>query len=261
MAIIRFYEELNDFLGKSKRKVDFTVKTNPGQTVKDIIESENVPHTEVDLILVNSNSVDFSYQVKEDDRISVFPVFESIDIKNATKLRPLPLRNTSFILDVHLGKLARYLRIGGFDTLYSNSYEDSEIAEIAAGETRIVLTRDKGLLKRSIIKRGYWIRSQKVIRQYQEVLKRFDLTGSVSMFSRCPSCNGELKKTEKKDVIEHLPKNTAIYFNNFKICSDCGKIYWKGSHYHNFIKMTSRERNGWGDDQGFIKPCLDAYNW
>ena len=248
MAIIRFYEELNDFLEERKKKTSYTVKTSPGQTVKDLIESENVPHTEVDLILVNSNSVDFSYQVKENDRISVFPVFESIDIRNATKLRPLPLRllfskGAQFILDVHLGKLARYLRIGGFDTLYSNSYEDSEIAEIADREARIVLTRDKGLLKRSIIKRGYWIRSQNVIQQYQDVLKRFDLTNSVFMFSRCPSCNGELKKREKKDIIERLPENTAKYFNDFKICSDCGKIYWKGSHYHNFIKMTSPDRN------------------
>ncbi|MCK5201220.1 MAG: Mut7-C ubiquitin/RNAse domain-containing protein, partial [Spirochaetales bacterium] len=227
MVTIRFYEELNDFLEKSKWKVDYAVKTGQGQTVKDLIESENVPHTEVDLILVNSISVDFSYQLKENDRISVFPVFESIDIKNATRLRPLPLRNTQFILDVHLGKLARYLRIGGFDTLYSNSYEDSEIAEIADSEARIVLTRDKGLLKRSIIKRGYWIRSQKAVLQYQEVLKRFDLTGSISMFSRCPSCNGDLKKTEKKDILERLPENTAKYFNDFKICNDCGKIYWK----------------------------------
>ena len=236
MVTIRFYEELNDFLEEEKKKVSYTVNSNPGQTVKDLIESENVPHTEVDLILVNSNSVDFSYQLKENDRISVFPVFESIDIKNATKLRPLPLRNTLFILDVHLGKLARYLRIGGFDTLYNNSYEDSDIAEIAAREARIVLTRDKGLLKRSIVKRGYWIRSQKVIRQYQEVLKRFDLKDSVSMFSRCPSCNGKLGKTEKKDVLDRLPENTAKYFDDFKICKNCGKIYWKGSHYNNFLK-------------------------
>ena len=242
MATIRFYEELNDFLEEKKKKVSYTVKSNPGQTVKDLVESENVPHTEVDLILVNSNSVDFSYQVKDTDRISVFPVFESIDIKNATKLRPIPLRTTQFILDVHLGKLARYLRIGGFDTLYSNLYEDSKIAEIAAKEARIILTRDKGLLKRSIVKRGYWIRSQNAIRQYQEVLKRFDLGDSVSMFSRCPSCNGNLTRIEKKDILHRLPENTAKYFNDFKICSDCGKMYLKVSHYHNFISMTGLDQ-------------------
>lgn len=243
MVTIRFYEELNDFLEDRKKKTCFTVTTNPGQTVKDLIESENVPHTEVDLILVNSKSVDFSYQLKKNDRISVYPVFEALDIKNAAKLRPLPLRTTKFILDVHLGKLARYLRISGFDALYSNSYEDSEIADIAAGEGRIVLTRDRGLLKRSIVKRGYWIRSQKAALQYREVLNRFDLTGSISMFSRCPSCNGSLKMIEKKDILHRLPENTAKYFNDFKICNVCSKIYWKGSHYYNFIRMTGMDQH------------------
>jgi len=239
MVTIRFYEELNDFIEVDKKKVSFSVKTNPGQTVKDLIESENVPHTEVDLILVNSNSVDFSYQVMAGDRISVYPVFESLDITNATKLRPLPLRTTKFILDVNLGKLARYLLIGGFDTLYSNSYKDKEIAEISARENRILLTRDRDLLKRSRIQRGHWIRSQNAVHQYQAVLKRFDLSGSVSLYSRCPQCNGNLRQVDKKDILDSLAPKTAMYYDNFKVCDGCGKIYWKGSHYYNFIKMTS----------------------
>ncbi len=238
MVTIRFYEELNDFLEKDKKKISFSVKTNPGQTVKDLIESENVPHTEVDLILVNSDSVDFSYQVMDMDRISVYPVFESLDIKNAAKLRPLPLRTTLFILDVNLGKLARYLRIGGFDTLYSNSYQDKEIAEISVRENRILLTRDRDLLKRSIIQRGHWIRSQNAVLQYQDVLERFDLTDSVSLYSRCPQCNGNLRQVDKKDILDKLAPKTAMYYDNFKTCGSCGKIYWKGSHYYNFIKMT-----------------------
>ena len=238
MVTIRFYEELNDFLKKNKKKVSYSVKTNPGQTVKDLIESENVPHTEVDLILVNSNSVDFSYQVMDMDRISVYPVFESLDIKNATKLRPLPLRTTLFILDVNLGKLARYLRMGGFDTLYSNLYKDKEIAEISARENRILLTRDRDLLKRSIIQRGHWIRSQNAVHQYQDVLERFDLTDSVSLYSRCPQCNGNLLQADKKDILDRLAPKTAMYYDNFKTCDSCGKIYWKGSHYYNFIRMT-----------------------
>ncbi len=243
MVTIRFYEELNDFLEEDKKKVSFSVKTNPGQTVKDLIESENVPHTEVDLILVNSKSVNFSWQVMDGDRISVYPVFESLDIKNATKLRLLPLRLLSsngakFILDVNLGKLARYLRIGGFDTLYSNSYKDKEIAEISARENRILLTRDRDLLKRSIIQRGHWIRSQNAVLQYQAVLERFDLSGSVSLYSRCPKCNGNLRQVDKKDILDRLAPKTAMYYDNFKVCDICGKIYWKGSHYYNFIKMT-----------------------
>ncbi len=242
MVTIRFYEELNDFLEEEKKKVSFTVKTNPGQTVKDLIESENVPHTEVDLILVNSNSVDFSYQVLDRDRISVYPVFESLDIKNATKLRPLPLRKTQFIVDVNLGKLARYLRIGGFDTLYSNSYEDKEIAEISARENRIVLTRDRDLLKRSIIQRGHWIRSQNAVLQYHAVLERFDLIDSVSIYSRCPQCNGKLSQVDKKDILDRLAPKTAMYYDDFKVCDSCGKIYWKGSHYDNFIRMTGLDQ-------------------
>lgn len=241
MVTIRFYEELNDFLEEDKKKVNFSVKTNPGQTVKDLIESENVPHTEVDLILVNSKSVNFSWQVMAGDRISVYPVFESLDIKNTTKLRPLPLRATQFILDVNLGKLARYLRIGGFDTLYSNSYKDKEIAEISAWENRILLTRDRYLLKRSIIQRGHWIRSKHAVSQYQAVLERFDLTDSVSLFSRCPQCNGNLRQVDKNDILDRLTPKTAMYYDNFKICDCCGKIYWKGNHYYNFIKMTGMD--------------------
>ncbi len=154
MAEIRFYEELNDFLRKDLKKIPYQVNTSKGQSVKDLIESQNVPHTEVDLILVNGESVDFSYQVKENDRISVYPVFESFNIQDKTCIRGKPLRITKFILDVHLGKLARYLRFSGFDCLYSNKFEDSEIAEISDKEGRIVLTRDKGLLKRSIIKKA-----------------------------------------------------------------------------------------------------------
>lgn len=247
MITIRFYEELNDFLPGYKSKVSYSVKTNPGQTVKDLIESENVPHTEVDLILVNSNSVNFSYQVRESDWISVYPVFKSLDIQNTTKLRPLPLRlllskEPKFILDVNLGKLARYLRIGGFDALYSNSYTDKEIAEISSRENRIVLTRDRDLLKRSIIQRGHWIRSQNAVLQYQAVLERFDLKDSMSIYSRCPQCNGKLRQVKKNVILDRLASKTAMYFNNFKVCNSCGKIYWKGSHYYNFISMTGMDQ-------------------
>ena len=237
MAEIRFYEELNDFLQADRKKVQYRIKTSDGQTVKDLIESQNIPHTEVDLILVNGKSVDFSYQVKENDRISVYPVFESLNIKGITKLRENPLRSIKFILDVHLGKLARYLRFSGFDSLYSNSFEDREIAEISNKEGRIVLTRDRGLLKRSIVLKGYWIRSIRPLQQYREVIKRFNLDGNEKMFSRCPVCNGKLIEKKKEDIIKSLPEKTARYFNAFKICEECGKIYWKGDHYYSFLDL------------------------
>src|SRR3990172_9870927 len=158
-ACFRFYEELNDFLTAEKRKRDNTVHFDQRNWVKDFIEAMGVPHTEVDLILVNGEPVDFSYIVLQNDRISVYPVFEPLDISPLNRLRPEPLRKPRFVLDTHLGKLARYLRLLGFDTLYDNHYTDAELTDISdSGEKRILLTRDKGLLKRKRITHGYFVR-------------------------------------------------------------------------------------------------------
>jgi hypothetical protein len=127
-AIFRFYAELNDFLPAQKRQQDITHSFELNASVKDMIEAQGVPHTEIDLILVNGQSMDFSYLVQDGDQISVYPVFELLDISPVIRLRPKPLRVTRFVLDVHLGRLATYLRIMGFDTLYRNDYEDDELA-------------------------------------------------------------------------------------------------------------------------------------
>ncbi len=239
---IRFYEELNDFLPTCRQKVEYSLKASAGQSIKDLIESENIPHTEIDMILVNGEAVDFTYRVRDMDRISVYPVFESLDITESSHLRPRPLRNPVFILDVHLGKLARYMRIAGFDSLYSNSYEDFEISEIASRDGRIVLTRDRGLLKRSIVKRGYWIRSQSPASQLEEIIVKFDPGGRIKPFTTCPSCNGILVKKPKKEIAEKLPEKTALYYNDFSVCSSCGKIYWKGSHFRKINQLLERIR-------------------
>lgn len=235
-CLIRFYEELNFFLPDNRKKTSFKVTINSGQSVKDLIESLGIPHTEIDLILVNGESVDFSFKPKDGDNISVYPVFESLDISYLIKLRPEPLRETKFIIDVHLGKLAKNLRMLGFDTLYSNKYTDSRIAEISSAENRIVLTRDRGLLKRSIITRGYIVRSDSPNEQLNEILDRFDLKRRTNKFSRCIDCNGILVKVDKKEIISKLKPKTIKYFDEFKCCYDCGKIYWKGSHYNNMFK-------------------------
>ncbi len=194
---IRFYEELNDFLPKDKKKVTFEHTFSGKMTVKDIIESLNVPHTEIDLILLNGKSVDFNARPESGDRISVYPVFESLDISNVTRLRPEPLRNPRFILDVHLGKLAKYLRMLGFDSLYQNDFEDDEIIEISIKEKRIILTRDLGILKNNKVTHGYWIRSQKPKVQMNEVLNRFDLSNQIEPLNRCIECNGKIAEVDK----------------------------------------------------------------
>lgn len=235
-AQFRFYEELNDFLAPKKRHVDFIQPFNGRNAIKDIIEAIGVPHTEIDLILVNGQSVDFSYILQDGDRVSVYPVFESFDITSLVRLRPQPLRVSRFVLDVHLGKLARYLRLLGFDTLYRNDYDDSELAHLASIKGRILLTRDRGLLKRRIITHGYYIRTTDPPSQLKEVLERFDLFHSVQCFRRCIRCNGLLETVSKEKVMARLESDTRRHFDQFWICNDCRQIYWQGSHY---VRMQS----------------------
>jgi len=230
-AKFRFYEELNDFLPQDKKKKFFVYNFECNPSVKDVIEAMGIPHTEVDLILVNGNSVTFSYQLKDNDVVSVYPVFESLDISYVTHLREKPLRESKFVLDVHLGKLARYLRMLGFDTLYQNSFEDSEIIKISLEQKRTILTRDVALLKNSEVTHGYWIRSQEPKEQLKEVIIHSDLLDAIKPFYRCSECNGIIKRVSKESVFDKLQTGTKKYFNEFFQCDSCRKIYWKGSHY------------------------------
>ncbi|MFH1941182.1 MAG: Mut7-C RNAse domain-containing protein [bacterium] len=230
-AQFRFYEELNDFLPPSKRKKTFLYTFTDNPSIKDAVEAIGVPHTEIDLILVNSQSVDFHYRLQKGDVVSVYPVFESLDISPVIRLRGSPLRSTAFVLDSQLGKLARLLRSLGFDALYRNDYSDSEIIRISAHEKRIILTRDIGILKQKAVTHGYWIRSTSPEEQMKEVLERFDLTAQIRPFERCTVCNGLVRAVDKKKIIDRIPPKTKTYYNEFTRCQDCGKIYWKGSHY------------------------------
>ncbi|MDP4225126.1 MAG: Mut7-C RNAse domain-containing protein [Bacteroidota bacterium] len=230
-ATFRFYEELNDFFPAPYRKTAFTYWFDGSPTVKHAIELIGVPHVEVDLILVNGKSVDFSYKLKNNDYVSVYPVFEKLDISGATHLRERPLRNSRFILDVHLGKLVKYLRTLGFDSVYRKDYDDHEIIRIALAEHRIILTRDIGLLKVKTVTHGYWVRSQEPKEQVKDVLSYFDLYRFIDPFSRCVKCNGTLEAVEKDSIMDQLEPLTIKYYNDFYRCRDCGGIFWEGSHF------------------------------
>jgi uncharacterized protein len=236
-AHLRFYEELNDFLPPDKRKHSFAYLFFGSPSIKDVIEALGIPHVEVDLILANGESVDFAYRLCESDNISVYPVFESIDISSVIHLREKPIRLSRFILDVHLGKAAKNLRMLGFDTLYENDLEDTEIILIAEKEKRTILTRDKELLKGGSVSRGYWVRSKKPDRQMAEIIRRFDLQSQIKPFHRCMSCNGEINSVSKEEIESRLEPKTSKYYDEFFICSQCDKIYWKGSH---FISMERK---------------------
>ncbi len=178
-AEFRFYEELNDFLPEALRKRDFPVEIDHARSVKDAIESVGVPHPEVDLILVDGRSVAFDHLLRGGERVSVYPMFEALDIRPVLRLRPRPLRDPRFIADAHLGELARHLRMAGFDVLWANRWDDNEIVRIAALDKRTILTRDKGMLCRKEVDRGYFVRATESEAQLREVVRALQLEGWV----------------------------------------------------------------------------------
>ena len=165
-------------------------------------------------------------------------MFESLDIRSVSKVRQEPLRIPRFVVDIHLGKLAGYLRLLGFDTLYRNDFQDNELAEISSAEVRILLTRDRGLLKRKVVTRGYLVREDDPKEQIHEIARRFDLSQLAVPYSRCSLCNGMLSSVSKKTIEKDLEPLTKKYYHHYKQCPDCHQIYWKGSHFNeieNFV--------------------------
>ena len=236
-ALIRFYEELNDLLSKEKRKKRFEYNFTGRPSVKDLIESLGVPHGEIDMILVNGKPENLSYIVCDGDEVSVYPMFESIDISDVQHLREKPLRVPKFVVDVHLGTLARYLRMLGFDTLYENNYIENEIIKISINENRTILTKDKGMLKHKEVTHGLYIRSVSPQIQLKEVVDRLDLYKLIKEFSRCLECNSILKRVPKKEIEDRIPAKVKEFQNEFYICENCNKIYWPGSHYEKMEKI------------------------
>ena len=231
IAFFRFYEELNDFLPGRGKKQEFSHSFNGNPSVKDAIESLGVPHVEVDIILVNSESVDFSYRLKDNDHVSVYPVFESLDISEIQHLRPEPLREIKFVADVHLGKLVKYLRLLGFDTVYDKDLDDNKIIDISISDHRIILTRDLGILKNKKNTHGYWIRCTDPQKQVYEVVDKFSLKNLFKPFSRCLECNSMVIDIPKDEISDRLLPKTRKYYKKFQVCPECQRIYWKGSHY------------------------------
>jgi len=209
-----------------------------GGAVKDMIEALGVPHPEIDLILVNGASADFSWPVLDGDRISVYPRFHSIDIQSLMQVRLSALPEARFVTDTHLGRLASYLRMLGFDTLYRNVCCDAELAELSRSQGRALLTKDVGLLRRSAVTHGYVVREIHPRRQLGEVVRHFGLSGALAPFQRCLCCNCLLQPAAKEDVEGRLPPRTRELFNEFHLCPACGRIYWKGSHYERMQRFV-----------------------
>ena len=246
-AEFRFYEELNDFLPPERRRTSFAYSVAGTRSVKDAIEAIGVPHTEVDLILVDGQSVGFDRVLRGGERVAVYPVFERLDIAPLQHLRPRPLREPRFVLDVHLGTLARHLRMAGFDCLYRNDYRDGELITAALAEHRIILTRDRGLLKQRLVTHGYYVRQTEPEEQLREVVRALQLQASLRPFTRCRECNAELREVPKADVLARLPEKVRGAYDRFQLCPGCGRIYWEGTHYarlRRLLELTTQPDAG-----------------
>lgn len=227
----RFYEELNDFIAAERRYRSFDLACPAAASVKHVIEAVGVPHTEVELILVNGVSVDFAARLHDGDRVAIYPTFESFDIGPLLRLRDHPLRVTRFVADAHLGGLARLLRMAGFDTLYDNGFADAEIARLAEGDGRIVLTRDRALLKRRRISHGCYMHALEPTAQLAEILARLDLTGRLRPLTLCLDCNAPLEPVAKAEVVDRLPPSIRENQQRFSACRVCRRIFWEGGHW------------------------------
>lgn len=239
-AAFRFYEELNDFLAPQHRRREFEARCARAATVKHMIEALGVPHTEVELILVNGESVGFDHLLRDGDRISIYPRFETFDITPLLRVRPQPLRQTRFIADAHLGGLAHLLRLTGFDTLYDNGYDDAEIVAIAEREGRIALTRDRELLKRRTLTHGCFVHALKPEQQAAEIFTRLDLARSARPFSLCLECNAPLRPIDKALVAERVPPGVSDRQSRFSTCDRCRRVFWEGSHWRRMRQIVDR---------------------
>ncbi|WP_028229550.1 Mut7-C RNAse domain-containing protein [Paraburkholderia ferrariae] len=230
-ATFRFYEELNDFLARPLRRRAFSCACARAASAKHMIEALGVPHTEVELILVNGESVGFDHPLADGDRVAVYPKFETFDVRPLLRVRAAPLREPRFVADAHLGGLAQLLRLAGFDTLYDNHYPDDEIEALAAAEHRIVLTRDRELLKRRTITHGCYVRTLKPQAQLREIFERLDLAASARPFRLCLACNAPLHAIERGAVRGRVPAGVFERQSRFVTCDVCQRVFWEGSHW------------------------------
>jgi uncharacterized protein with PIN domain/sulfur carrier protein ThiS len=239
---LRVYAELNDFLPPDRRGTTVRRAYRPHQTVKDVIEAAGIPHTEVDLVVVNGAPVDFSHRPTSGDRVAVYPVFETLDLAPISRLRPEPLRDPRFVVDVNLGRLARLLRLVGLDVRFDPGLDDAALARTSHAEHRVLLTRDRGLLKRGEVTHGLFVREDDPLDQVVAVVRRLQLAGRLAPFTRCLRCGGRLDEVDKAEVLDRLLPLTRRHYDEFHRCRMCGQLYWRGSHHAQLEQLVEQIR-------------------
>jgi uncharacterized protein with PIN domain len=243
LLTLAFEDDLRFFLAPAQRHAPFELDVDGSPSIKDVIESLGVPHTELAIILVNQVSVPYSYLVGDGDQVEAYSVRTGTALGLGEPLYHLQPQNPTearFVLDVHLGRLAAYLRMLGFDTLYQNHCDDEVLAQISSTERRILLTRDIGLLKRSIVVYGYFVRHTNPVEQLEEVIHRYALSSQLEPFKRCIRCNGMLELVPKTAIAGEVPENITRTYETFQRCRSCRQIYWKGTHFQRMQSLTER---------------------
>jgi uncharacterized protein len=230
-AQFTFHPDLDHFLPHPWRSGTFDYLFTAGQSVKHLVEVVGVPHTEVGLIQANGETVGFDYQVRDSDWLEIW---------RAVSGRGEQPDELHFVLDGHLGRLSAYLRILGFDCIYRNDFTDEYLADISSREDRILLTRDRRLLMRKIVRYGYCLRSLDSRRQLDEVVHRYGLARHIQPFRRCLHCNTLLRPVAKADILDQLEPLTKLHYEEFHRCPGCGQVYWKGSHYEHMQRLVEQ---------------------
>ena len=246
---ISFVDQLNELIPKWRRGKKLVVSFKGRQSIKHIVESLGIPHTEAGLLIVNEKPANFDYLVQSGDVIQVYPSSPQLDVLSGLFRNGEMTIEPRFILDNHLGKLAAYLRMFGIDAAYRNDYQDEELAQVTVDLNRILLTRDRQLLMRKTIQYGYLIRSLEPENQVLEIFQRFNLIDQITPFHRCLRCNNPLKPIEKDLIVHRLQPLTKKYFEEFHICPACEQLYWIGSHYERMEKLIEKLITASIDDQ------------
>ena len=230
LATFRFHSELACFVPRERRGTAFEYGIARAATLKQAIESLGVPHTEVGVVNVNGRPATLARAVRDGDAVEVFP--------HAPGAAPFeaPL---AFIADAHLGGLARMLRMLGFDTVYDNGLDDPEIVARSGPERRVVLTRDRELLKRRDVMRGAFVHALKPEAQLREMATRYALARHMRPFSLCLHCNLPLVPADAARVVECAPERIRAHYSIFSQCLGCGRVYWEGSHWERMREVLA----------------------
>lgn len=242
-VVIRFYAELGELVPAVHRPPLVSYRFDVAPSVKAAVEGLGVPHTEVDLLLVDGEPATFDHRLADGERVAVYPAFRTIDVGPVTRVRPTPLPELRFVADVHVAALARRLRVLGFDVRADSDADDEALATTAQDEGRVLLTRDRGLLQRSSIVHGVLVHGDDPDEQLIELVRRLHLGGAIRPFTRCPTCNGLLQEVDRELVLDQLEPGTATTHDQFRRCVDCGQVYWPGAHHPRLQALVDRTRS------------------